>query len=151
MTLRQTIDSFLDEKIVAVVGVSRSGKRFGNVIFNELRGRGLTVYPVNPNVDSIGQDRCYPDVKSLPDGVGGVITVVKPDQTMEVVKQAHDAGIKKIWMQQGSESQEALDYCAAQQMEAIGKKCILMFAEPVTSYHGIHRFFARLFGTFPKK
>ena len=77
MTPRQTIDSFLSEKTLAVVGVSRSGTKTGNSIYNELRLKGYTVYPVNPHAETIGGEKCYPNLQALPAGVGGVVSVVK--------------------------------------------------------------------------
>lgn len=151
MTPRQRIDSFLTEKTLAVVGVSRSRNRFGNTVFNELKDKGFTVYPVNPNAGMIGEDKCYPDLTALPAGVGGVIVVVKPEQTEQVVSQAKEAGIKKVWMQQGSQSQAAIEFCEQNGIETVSRRCILMFAEPVGSIHKVHRFFARLFGAYPKK
>lgn len=150
MTPRQAIDSFLKEKTVAVVGVSRSGTKFGNSIYNELKAKGYTAYPVNPNAEKIGEDTCYPNLKALPAGVGGVIIAVKPKQTEQVVKEAKEAGINKVWMQQGSQSEAAIEFCEQNGIEAVSKRCFMMFAEPVESIHKFHRFVAKLFGAYPK-
>ena len=40
MTSKRLIDDFLAQPALAVVGVSRSGKGFGNVAARELRGKG---------------------------------------------------------------------------------------------------------------
>ncbi len=36
-----------------------------------------------------------------------------------------------MWMQQGSQSDAALAFCGDNGIEAVSKRCILMFAEPV--------------------
>ena len=150
MTPRQVIDSFLQEKSIAVVGVSRSGTKMGNAIYRELKAKGLSIYQVNPYTDKIGDDPCYATLRLLPEKVGGVIISVKPAHAIEVVREAKEAGIDKIWMQQGSQSPEALDFCAENGMQAVSKRCIMMFAEPVESIHKFHRFFAKLFGAYPR-
>ena len=150
MTKKETIESFLGEKQLAVVGVSRSGKKFGNAIYTELKSKGYTVYPVNPNAERIGDDVCYPNIAAIPEAVGGIIAVVPPAATAAVVVQAAEAGVRKIWMQRGAESKEAIAACDERNLEVVHGECIFMFAEPVSSIHKVHRFFKKLFGGMPK-
>lgn len=60
------------------------------------------------------------------------------------------AGIAHLWIQQGAESKEALAFCKKQNLSAVSDHCILMFADPVGSFHKVHRFFKGLFGGLPK-
>lgn len=151
MEERERIDAFLAEKELAVAGVSRGGNKFGNTIYRELRQRGYTVHPINPHAAEVEGTRCYASVAELPQGTGGVIAVVPPEQTPELLNQLAAAGIGKVWMQPGSQSQAALDVCRTRNIEAVSGRCILMFTEPVASIHKLHRFFARLFGSYPKR
>jgi predicted CoA-binding protein len=80
-----------------------------------------------------------------------VITIVPPAATEEVVKQAHAAGIKRIWMQQGSESEAAIRYCRDNGMTVIDGECILMFAEPAAFYHRFHRWIWKILGKLPQE
>jgi predicted CoA-binding protein len=137
------------EKKLALVGASRSGQKMGNAILNELKTKGYTVYPVHPQAEYIADEKCYPSLAALPESVGGAVIVVKPDQTERVVRDAHAAGIPRVWMQRGAESANALAYCRENGIDAVSRECILMFAEPVTSIHSVHRFFRRLFGAMP--
>jgi predicted CoA-binding protein len=43
---------------------------------------------------------------------------------------SHRAGITKVWMQQGSQSDAAIEYCQQNGIEVVSKRCIMMFAEP---------------------
>ena len=70
MITKASVDQFLDQKAIAIVGVSRSGKKFGNAIFRELRDKGVGVVPVNPNAEEIEGVRCYADVKDVPPEAG---------------------------------------------------------------------------------
>ena len=64
--------------------------------------------------------------------------------------EANEAGIKKIWMQQGSESPKAIKFCKENGIELVEGECIMMFSEPVKSIHKFHRGLNKLFGKYPK-
>jgi predicted CoA-binding protein len=66
------------------------------------------------------------------------------------VKQAHEAGITRVWIQQMAQSPEALAYCEENDLSCVSGECILMYAEPVGSIHKFHRFFRKLFGRMPR-
>ena len=70
-------------------------------------------------------------------------------QTEMVVKEANEIGVKNVWMQQGSESDEAIKYCKENGINEIHKECILMFADPVNSIHGFHRWIWKVIGKLP--
>jgi hypothetical protein len=150
MTNKATVEEFLTERTLAVVGVSRSGKKFGNTIFRELKDKGYRVYPVNPAAEEIEGVKCYPDIATVPKDAGGVVVVVPPAQTVQVVRDALRAGIRKLWIQQGAESQEALAFCETNGLNVVSNECILMFAPPVGSIHKFHRFIWKLFGKLPR-
>jgi hypothetical protein len=54
-------------------------------------------------------DVCYPDLKSLHEKPDVIITVVPPRVTEAVVRVCRELGIRKIRMQPGSESGDAID------------------------------------------
>ena len=58
-------------------------------------------------------------------------------------------GVKNIWMQQGSESENAIEFCNKNEINVIHGECILMFAEPVKSIHSFHRWVNKLIGKYP--
>jgi predicted CoA-binding protein len=147
-TTRRAIDDFVSQRKLAVVGVSRSAHKFGYTAFRALRSRGYEVFAVNPQADCIAGERCYRSMAELPEPVGGAVIVVKPRETAGVVEQAAAAGIRRVWMQQGSESEEALRICAERGIEAVAGECILMFAEP-RGIHGLHRWLWGVLGKVP--
>jgi hypothetical protein len=131
------------------VGVSRSGKKFSNTVFRDLLAKGYEVFAINPQADTINGDHCYPDLASLPKPVGGVVMVVPPAQTERVLPEVAALGIKRVWLQQGSESAAALEYCSQQGISVIHGECIMMFAEPAALFHRLHRGFRWLCGKLP--
>ena len=150
MNTMQDIRGFLAEKTLAIAGVSRDEKSMSALTFKELKNKGYTLYPVNPNAATILGEKCYPSVAALPGKVGGVLVFTAPAHTEKVVREAVAAGIRRIWIQQGAQSEAALRFCADNKLPAVTKECILMYLEPVTSIHAFHRWVKKLFGGLPK-
>jgi hypothetical protein len=148
-TDRATVQEFMDQKTLAVVGVSRDPKKFGNMAYRELKARGYHVFPINRNIESIDGTECYPNLRALPEKVDGVVIVVPPKETADVVREADALAIPRVWMQQGSESDMAIEYCREHGINEVHGECILMFAEPVRSYHRLHRGVMRVLGKLP--
>ena len=148
MNTSKTIHSFLAEPALAIVGVSRTGRGFGNTAWRALKAKGYRVYPIHPSASQLDGTTCYARFAELPERVGGVVIVVPPASAIDVIDEAAAAGIKRVWLQQGAESPEALRACAERGMDAVSGECILMFAQP-TGIHRAHQLVRRVFGTLP--
>ncbi len=150
MTSRSAVSDFVVQRKLAVVGVSRSGKKFGNAAYRELKAKGYELFPIHPEAETIEGDKCYRALSALPEPVGGLLIVLPPAQTEKVVEEAAAAGIERVWMQQGAESPAALRFCEEHGISAISGECILMFAEPVGWFHRAHRWVWGLLGKLPQ-
>jgi predicted CoA-binding protein len=150
MTTKAAVEDFLAQRTLAVVGVSRDSRKFGNVIFKDLKKKGYRVYPINPNAQSIEGEPCYSNLASLPEKVGGVILVLPPAKSAQVVREAKAAGIERVWLQQGAESREALEFCQQNGISVVAGECILMFARPIGFFHKPHRWVWGLMGKLPQ-
>ena len=146
MTDQTTIDSFLGEKKLVLAGASRKASKFGNAVFKEMSSKGYELLLIHPEAGTIDGVACYASLAELPSDVGGLINVVPPAQTEKLVREAHSVGIKKIWMQQGSDSSDAIQFCEEHEMEVVQGECILMFSQP----RGLHKFHHWLWGLFGK-
>ena len=150
MTSKTTVEDFISQRTLAIVGVSRSGNKFGNNTFRELTSHGYKLYPIHPEAKTLEGVQAYQDFASLPEKVDGVIIVVPPAQTEKVVREAAAAGIKRIWMQQGAQSNTAIRFCKENGITEIHGECINMFAHDTASFHKFHRGIWKLFGKLPK-
>lgn len=150
MVTAQDVEVFLSQKKLAVVGVSAKGGKFGNMAYKALRQKGYQVFPVHPEAETLEGDKAYPSFADLPEPVGGVLIVVPPYQTEKVVAQAKEAGIQRVWMQQGAESDAAIRYCKDNGISEVHGHCIMMFAQPVGFGHNLHRFVWGLLGKLPR-
>jgi uncharacterized protein len=150
MNTRQEIQDFLAQKTIAMAGLSRDRKAFSASVYRELKAKGYRILPVNPNAESLQGEKCYPRIASLPEKPGGVLIFTPPAATEAVVREAAAQGVTRVWIQQGAQSQAALDACREKGLSAVSGKCIMMFAEPVGSLHGVHRWFTKVFGGLPR-
>jgi uncharacterized protein len=132
---RSSVDAFLSQPAFAIAGVSRSGGKFGNLILRELREKGMRVYPLHPAADMIDGVQCYAHLKDMPEPIGGMIVCVAPGDAVTAVRDAAEAGITHVWLQQGAESPYVARLCEELGLDAVVGECILMFASP----KGIHR------------
>lgn len=144
--MEQAIQDFINGKRIAVVGASRSGKKFGNTALTELAARGYQVFLVHPSAAEIDGMQCYPNLTALQGQIDGALVVVPPLQAMAVLREAAAIGLKNVWLQQGAESPEVLALAQELGLNMVTKRCVLMYAPPVRSFHAWHRGFAKLFG-----
>lgn len=147
---KTAVDNFLNQKTIAVIGISRNGKKFGNLVYKELKLKGYILYPIHPEMKTYAGVTCYPSLSALPEKVGGVFISVSPEKTEEIVKEAKELGIENIWIQQKSESEEAISFCEQNGLNAIHHECILMYANPIGFPHSVHRFIWKVRGKLPK-
>jgi predicted CoA-binding protein len=149
MTTQKTIDDFFAQPNFAIAGVSRNSKKFGNIIYRALKKKGTNVFAVNPNTDSIDGDKCYRTINDLPAETKALIIFTPPAQTASILKDAHEKGIKHIWIQQKCESKEALVFADKMDPVPIYGYCFFMFMKPFTFPHNMHRFFFKMSKQFP--
>ena len=150
MVTRTAVEDFVAQRKLALVGVSRGGKKFGNLALKALKEKGYRVFPVHPHAEQIEGERCYPSLLALPEQVEAALIVVPPAETERVVREAAAAGIKRVWLQQGAESQDAIRFCEEHGLEVIPGECVLMFAQPVKSVHRCHRWLWKTLGRLPQ-
>jgi len=90
------IDCFFHPKSVAVVGVSRSPKKFGHIIFqNFLKSKfSGAVYAVNPEANEILGRECYKSVLDIPGSVDLAVVVVPSQAVPPVILECAKKGVK---------------------------------------------------------
>ena len=54
------------------------------------------------------------------------MTVVPPEKTLQVIEDCVEVGITRIWMQPGSESDEAIALAKDRGMEVVAHQCMLL-------------------------
>jgi len=120
-------DALLDKRYVyAVVGASKDESKYGHKVLADLQGAGYRVVPVNPNADEVLGLKAYPSLRDMPERPDVVVCVVPPEVTERVVEEAASLGIKKVWMQPGSSSEEALRKCEEHGIGCVHDACVMI-------------------------
>ena len=125
--LEQRIAAFLEGECFAVAGASRDRDKYGNKVLRAYLQSGRRVYAVNPHEREVEGVRAYATLSELPEPIHGLSIVTQPDVTERIVDDAIDAGIQRLWMQPGAESEDAVLRARAQGLEVIsGGPCVLV-------------------------
>jgi len=156
-TFETKVHDFLAQKRIAVAGVSRDNSRHpaGNLIYRRLKKTGHEVFAVNPNLQAFEDDRCYPDLQSIPGGVDGVVIITRPEVTERIVRDCQKTGVSRVWMHQSlgkgsSVSPAAVEYCQQHDISVIAGACPMMYGPGVDVGHTCIRWILGLTGGLPK-
>jgi predicted CoA-binding protein len=155
-TLKEAASDFLNQKRIAVAGVSRTpgGSHGANVVYTGLCKAGYEVFAVNPNAEEVEGDACYPDIKSIPGGVDAVVVGTAADVSAAVARECAELGIKRVWLHRsfgaGSVSPEAVQVGEESGITLIAGGCPMMFLENADIGHSCMRWVLNLTGGLPK-
>lgn len=151
---KKTIDDFYGKKRIALIGASRSSKKYGRHLLEELKKKGYDVVPVNPNADEIAGIKVFKSIKDVRPAVEGAIVVVPPAQQEKVVNEVADAGIKDIWLHEhvmkGVTNPAAIGIAAQRGLNVIVGFCPFMFMPGTAPFHKFHGMIMKFFGAYPK-
>ncbi len=150
---------FLSQKNIAVAGVKRQKDDAANVIFKKLKETGYNVFPVNPNTDKFQNETCYPNLKSIPAKLDGVVIVTKPSNTEKLTDECIEIGVPRVWMhctfgykgrhsKISSISENAVEKCKQNNVQVIPGGCPMMFCDPVDFPHKCIRGIVNMIGGF---
>ena len=93
--VRARVGPFFSPTSVAIVGASRTARRAGNIIIENLTNLGFTgpVYPVNPGGGVIGGLDAYRSLRDCPSAPQLAVLAVPHGQVMPVLRDAAAAGV----------------------------------------------------------
>jgi len=152
--IAQAAEDFLAQKRIAVAGVSRNKDEAANLIYRRLCETGHEVFAINPSAKRVEGQRCYPDLKSVPEKIDGVVMVTRPEATETLVGECVELNIPRVWMHRSlgnSVSENAVEVCRKNGITVIPGGCPMMFCQPVDFGHKCLRWVMTLTGGVPKK
>lgn len=142
---KSLINEFLSISPIALYGMSRSEKKFGNHVLTKLSEMNKETFPIHHKADQIQGKKCWSSINEVKKPVRAAFISLPPKHTIQVVKELKNKAVNYIWLQPGAESDEVIAFCHENDMQVIHGLCIMMFLEPVESIHKFHRFFWRIF------
>jgi predicted CoA-binding protein len=145
MATRAMIDEFLSHHELALVRSSPSSPIRGARIDEELGGKGYKIAVVY-----LDESVTEPRLSNLNNPVEGVIVAVPSNQCEKAVREAIEANIPRVWLQNGCESKSGIELCEQRGVSVVHGACVLMYAEPVKSIHALHRWLWKTLGRLAK-
>jgi hypothetical protein len=155
--IERLVKDFLAQKSIAVVGISDRRETGCNMAHKRFKAAGYTVWPVNPRLTEFEGEKCYPDLKSIPDRPDAVFILAKPEVTNQIVEECIELGIQHVWMhcmlgtkpglagRITSVSQDAVARCREHGIHVIPGSCPNQFLNPDIG-HGLMRVLWRTLG-----
>jgi len=130
--MEKLINEFTHLRNWAVVGASNSPSKYGYKIFNVMNNNGYRVFGVNPKGGELFGQRLFPNLESLKNEVKFnelvVDVVVPPEVTENIVKECKNLGISRVWLQPGSESKQAIEFCKNNGIGVVFDDCAMVRA-----------------------
>ncbi len=127
---------------IAVIGASTRAGSFGERVLMNLQHYGGRVYPVNARYERIGEQRCYPNVASLPEVPDCAVVTAPREAVEEIVLECASAGVGGVivfasgYAETGKEDRIAQQHRLAaiareSNMRIVGPNCIGVVNAPL--------------------
>lgn len=111
-------------KTIAVVGISDKAHRPSYGVTRYMMNAGYEIFPVNPKMDTIFDQRCYANLSMIGKPVDVVNIFRLPEYTPAIVEEAIQIGAKTIWMQLGVVNTEAARLAQQAGLQVVMDRCI---------------------------
>ncbi len=109
---------------IAVVGLSADWYRPSYFAAKYMQEHGFRIIPVNPKYDEVLGEKCYPNLKAIPEPVDIVDVFRKPDDCVPIAQDAVAIGAKVLWLQLGVVNEEAAHVAEAGGLEVVMDRCV---------------------------
>lgn len=119
---RQTLESAQN---LAVLGVNAEFDSFANKIVRKIRELQKTAFPVNPKYDELFGEPLYKSLDDIATPIDVVVFVVNPKIGLGYLDAVAKKGVKTIWLQPGTISDELLAKAKELGLQAI-EACVLV-------------------------
>jgi len=124
--MKELIDDFLKQKRFAVVGSFKSKDKFAYRILLDLVEKGYEVFPVHPTIHEVEGRPCYKTISDIPQSVDVVNLVTPFLVTEKLVRECLNRGIRRVWLQPGSESHEAIKFSDDNNIKVVHGVCVML-------------------------
>jgi hypothetical protein len=123
-TLEEIKEIIQSSKTIAIVGLSADETKDSYRVAKYMQEHGYKIIPVNPKYQEVLGEKCYSDLKSIPEKVDIVDIFRKPEAVPPIVDEAIEIGAKIIWMQLGICNNVSADNARESGLKVVMNKCI---------------------------
>ena len=113
---------------IAVIGATDHPRKYGGIIYRDMKAKGFPVFAVNPYRDTVDGDPCWRSVEDLPETPTIAVFVVPAKRGLQVLAECAEAGIENIWIQPGASSPQLLDALDNGPFNWISDACVMVRA-----------------------
>lgn len=146
----ETIEHFLAEHRIALIGASRNPKHFSRLVMADYQKHGYEILPVNPNGLSLDSQQSWHSVGEITPAPSAALVMVSTSELQKVVTECVAAGVKMVWLVRSEGSVEArksaVEYCQAHHIAVIDAACPMMYLKETALPHAIHGWIWKLVG-----
>jgi predicted CoA-binding protein len=111
-------------RTLAVVGLSAQWYRPSYFAAKYMQDHGYRIIPVNPRYDEVLGERCYPDVRAIPEPVDLVDCFRRAEDIPPIADAAIAIGAKVLWMQLGIVNDEAARRASDAGLDVVMNRCV---------------------------
>ena len=111
-------------RTLAVVGLSAQWYRPSYFAAKYMQDHGYRIIPVNPRYAEVLGQKCYPDLRSIPEPVDIVDCFRRSPEIPPIAEDAIAIGAKVLWMQLGIENREAAERAVAAGLDVVMNRCV---------------------------
>ena len=109
---------------IAVVGLSANWYRPSFFAAKYMQEHGYRVIPVNPAYEEVLGEKCYPNLKAIPEKIDIVDCFRKSQDIEPIAKEAIEIGAKVLWMQLGVMNEKAAKMARDAGLEVVQDRCV---------------------------
>jgi predicted CoA-binding protein len=114
----------LRSRTLAVVGLSAQWHRPSYFAAKYMLDHGYRIIPVNPRYADVLGQRCYPDLRSIPEPVDIVDCFRKSAEIPPLADDAIAIGAKVRWMQLGIVNDDAARRASSAGLDVVMNRCV---------------------------
>jgi predicted CoA-binding protein len=114
----------LRSRTLAVVGLSAQWHRPSYFAAKYMLDHGYRIIPVNPRYADVLGQRCYPDLRSIPEPVDIVDCFRKSAEIPPLADDAIAIGAKVLWMQLGIVNDDAARRASSAGLDVVMNRCV---------------------------
>jgi predicted CoA-binding protein len=111
-------------RTLAVVGLSAQWYRPSYFAAKYMHDHGYRIIAVNPRYAEVLGERCYPELRSIPEAVDIVDCFRKPAEIPAIAEDAIAIGAKVLWMQLGIVNERAAARATGAGLDVVMNRCV---------------------------
>jgi uncharacterized protein len=119
-------DPAIEPRSIAVIGLSGNPEKPSHYVSAYMQRHGYKILPVNPSLNEVLGELCYPSLSDLPVKPDMVNVFRVPSFLPAIVDEMLELGLRDLWVQQGIVNQEAAARAQEGGIRVVMDRCIMV-------------------------